>query len=496
MENSNRRVGCWAAFLILLTALAYIPAMRGGYIWDDDFYVTDNPALTSTDGLKSIWTTPGATPQYYPLVFTSLFVEHRLWGLNPLGYHIDNVILHIINALLLWLVLLRLGVPGAFLAGLLFALHPVHVESVAWISERKNVLSGLFYLTSLLAYHRFSVGFGDVPLENRERRWYALTLALFIAGLLSKTVTCTLPAAILLLTWWKRGTVKKSDVLLMLPFFILGLSGAFITATVEKHLVEAQGALWQFSFADRILIAGRALWFYAWKLTWPTALAFSYPQWKIDATNAAAYLYPLAFLAVCGVLWLRRERWGRGALVAVLFFAVTLSPALGFVNYYPMRYSLVADHFQYLASIGLIVLFAALLVLSNKKGFSIGVVLALVCAGLTWRQTHIYKDAETLWRDTIDKNPSSLLANNNLGVVLAKSGRFAEAIPYYQRAVEIDPTAVRALTGLGFLMMRTGNPQEALGYFDRALALAPDFELAQRFRGELLSTERSKSSRR
>jgi protein O-mannosyl-transferase len=133
-----------ALLLVVAVLIAYLPALQGGYIWDDNRYVTENPILPQPDGLAAIWTDPGATIQYYPMVFTTFWLEYRLWGLNPLGYHATNILLHALSALLLWAILRRLAVPGAWLAAALFALHPVHVESVAWVTERKNVLSGLF----------------------------------------------------------------------------------------------------------------------------------------------------------------------------------------------------------------------------------------------------------------------------------------------------------------------------------------------------------------
>ncbi len=343
-----------AFVLVLITLLAYQPVWRAGFIWDDDFYVTNNTPLHTVDGLWGIWFKPGTTIQYYPLVFTSFWAEYHFWGLQPLGYHLVNVLLHALNAILLWRVLQQLKIPGSWWAAAIFALHPVSVESVAWITERKNVLSGFFYLLAVLAYLRFR------PLTDRESaragdwRYYPLVLALFLCALLSKTVTCSLPAVLLLLVWWKNGRVERRDVLATAPLFVLGVASGFMTTWMEKHSVGANGAEWALSFVQRCLVAGRALWFYTGKLFWPRNLTFIYPHWEINAGVWWQYAFPVAALAVLIALWRVRSRIGRGPLVAVLFFAGTLVPALGFFDVFPFRYSYVADHFQYLACIGLI----------------------------------------------------------------------------------------------------------------------------------------------
>ena len=343
-------------FLVAATVLAYQPVWHAGFIWDDDVYVTNNLTLRSVDGLRQIWCKLTATPQYYPLVHTSFWLEYHLWGLNPVGYHVVNVLLHALAAILLWRVLVRLQLPGAWLAAGIFALHPVAVESVAWVTERKNVLAAVFYFAAALAYLRG---------RRRERmaesksgvslRWYFLAFALFVAALLSKTTACSLPAAMLLVIWWKRGRIAGRDVWPLLPFFAAGVALGLVTSWLERTHVGAQGPEWAFSFPERCLIAGRAVWFYAGKLFWPANLTFIYPRWQINTGAWWQWIFPVAALAVVAVLWRLRRRIGRGPLVAVLFFGGTLLPALGFTNVYPMRYSFVADHFQYLASVGLIV---------------------------------------------------------------------------------------------------------------------------------------------
>ncbi|HSW44580.1 MAG TPA: O-GlcNAc transferase, partial [Phycisphaerae bacterium] len=299
-KQKTARRAIWAAglFLVGLTVLAYAPAIHNGYIWDDDYYVTENQTLRSFQGLGRIWCELGAVPQYYPLVHTSYWLEYRLWGLNPVGYHVVNILLHAVCALLAWRVLVLLEVPGAWVAAAVFALHPINVESAAWITERKNVLSGVFYMAAALAYLRYALVPGPAADRRARVRWYVAALAFFIFALFGKTVTGSLPAAILLVLWWKAGRVRPRDVWPLAPFFVAALAMGSLTAWMERQHVGAIGHEWDFSWLDRCLIAGRSLWFYVGKLVWPVDLTFIYPRWRIDASVWWQYLYPAAALAV------------------------------------------------------------------------------------------------------------------------------------------------------------------------------------------------------
>jgi len=494
MKVSQKKLLLWTGLIFLITVAAYIPAMRGGYIWDDDYYVTENPNLSTADGLRRIWFEPKASPQYYPLVHTAFWVEYHLWQLHPFGYHLVNVLLHTANAILLLLVLQYLRVPGAWLAAALFALHPVQVESVAWITERKNVLSGFFYLSSALAYLRFASVTGD-PVDNslssdiisteRSRSWgfYGLSLFLFLCALLSKTVTCTLPPAILLVLWWKQGRIYRRDILALFPFFIAGAVFGLTTVWLEKHHVYAQGEEWALSLVDRFLVAGRALWFYAGKLLWPHPLTFTYPRWQIDSGVWWQYLFPLAAAAVIVILWLLRRRIGKGPFVAVAFFAGTLVPALGFFDVYPMRFSFVADHFQYLASIGLLALAAAMMMAFSGRlgaqqstiGFVLSIAVLFVFGVLVWKQTTIYKDSEKLYRDTISKNPNAWMAHNNLGVFLEEHGDLGKAMAHFAEAIRIKPDYALAHYNMAEALVRQKKFEEAITYNLEALRIKPDY---------------------
>jgi protein O-mannosyl-transferase len=467
-----------AMLLVVLTVLAYIPALSGGFVWDDDAHVTDSPALRTVHGLATIWTEPGAAHQYYPLVHTSFWIEYHLWGLNPFGYHLVNVILQLLNALLVWGLLEELGIPGAWLAAAVFAIHPVHVESVAWISERKNVLSGAFYLSSLLAYLRFCPLGTDPSWEKRRWGFYWVALALFGCAMLSKTVTCTLPLAILLLTWWKRGRTASRDLWPLLPFFAVGMALGLTTVWVETVYAGARGTEWSFTAFDRVLIAGRALWFYAAKLVWPVDLTFVYPRWNIDAGQLWQWLFPVSAALVMAALWRWRTRIGRGPFAAAAFFIITLGPALGFFNVYPMRYSFVADHFQYLASIGLICAMVAAgrtAIRGRPLRMAAAVAVLASLALLTWRQGRIYRSPETLWRDTLAKNPGCWMAHNNLSAVLTEKGELPESIWHCEQALRFNPNSAEPHNSLGLALARQGKLEDAIGQFEQALQIKPDY---------------------
>jgi tetratricopeptide (TPR) repeat protein len=473
----------WALALVLLTVVAYQPAVQGGFIWDDDDYVRDNHNLRSLEGLGRIWFELGATRQYYPAVHTTFWLEYHLWELDTRGYHLVNILLHGLGAVLLWQALRRLAVPGAWAAAAVFALHPVHVESVAWITERKNVLSGVFYLGAAWAYVCWA-------LEGYSRRWlYGLSLVLFIGALLSKTVTCSLPPALMLVLWWKKGRLGLEDWRRLAPFFALGIGLGLLTLWMEKTSVGAWGDEWTLSLAERFVVAGRALWFYAAKLVWPMPLSFVYPRWQLN-TAAWQYLYPLLAAAVIGALWLGRQWLGRGPLAAVLFFVGTLFPALGFFAVYPMRYSYVADHFQYLASVGLIVLAMAAGYrsgLARSMWSNLLIAVAIVVLGVfTWRQAHNYQDLETLWRDTIRKNPQAWLAHNNLGTVVKRQGRLDEALNHYRRAGQLKPDAARIQVNIGDVLAGLRRDDEAYGFYLKALELDPTYLKAYVNMGNLL----------
>ncbi len=471
--RASRRNMALAVVLATATAVAYLPAYRGGFIWDDDDYVAANPLLTDADGWRRIWFEPGATPQYYPLVFSMFRVEHRLWGLNPLGYHAVNVGLHVLAAMTLWGIVSRLGLRGAWLAGLLFALHPVQVESVAWISERKNVLSCFLALLAVLGY------VGCSPFEeawragDRVRRW--LSLAAFAAAMLSKTAICTLPVSLLLLTWWRRGRIGRSDLRATVPWFVVAGALGLVTLWVELYRIGAGRGESPATWADRICVAGRAIWFYLGQVSWPANLAFIYPRWPLPPWRGADLAATAAVVAVTLGLWLLRRRIGRGLPCAWMIFIVTLSPALGLVDVNFFRFSWVADHFAYHAVIPVVVVAASTLACGLARADlwrwparAVAACAPLALGGLTFAQSVHYRDAETLWRHAMARNPESSLPRSGVALALQRRGEWREALSYYEQALLRPPADLVALRNLFDLCMRQGATGEAERILQRA----------------------------
>jgi len=484
-----------AAALIVLTVVTYLPAMRAGWIWDDDYYVTHNLNLRSAGGLHDLWFRLGAVPQYYPVTHTTFWIEYHIWGLRPAGFHIDNILLHAASAVMLWILLLKLRIPGAWVAAAIWAVHPINVESVAWVTERKNVLSGFFYFAAMLAYLRAGLGRRISDLNTEENTapvshplpssrfplLYFLSLLLFAGALLSKSVTASLPAAILVLIWWKRGRIERRDLWPLIPMFVMGLAMSRLTAYMERVYVGAAGTGFGLSWIQRLLIAGRAVWFYAAKIVWPARLTFIYPSWTVDPSVLWQWMFPTAAVALVIALWCARRKIGRGPLAAILFFGGTLVPALGFVNILPMRYSFVADHFQYLAGVGLIALFVS--VTSNQLGRSLGRVLAcIVLVALSIAamvRESAFMNLNALLVDTLEKNPRGSMPNNNYAMLLLNGGKLEEARRHLLTAIASDPHNFEAITNLGAVDEREGNPSAAIKQYEAAIAIEPKYAPAQ-----------------
>jgi tetratricopeptide (TPR) repeat protein len=481
MKNAWKSPATGAALIVLLTLIAYLPALPGGFVWDDASWTTDKtPLLRDVSGLRTMWRQPTALQQYYPLTGTTFWLDYHFWGFRTLPYHVENVLLHACAAFLFWRLLRRLEVPGGWLAAAIFALHPVMVESAAWITERKNVLSLVLYLGALLAYGRFASFWKDN--DNSPPRWraYVFALLLTLAALLAKTTAVSLPAVILLIGWWKRGRIRwRADVLPTLPFFALAIGMSLVTAWLEKNHLNAQGPEWAISFPQRCLIAGRALWFYTGKLLWPVNLCFIYPRWQPDTRSISQWLYPITATGTLVALWLARRNIGRGPAAAAFFFVGTVFPLLGFINSYGMRYSFVWDHWTYLSSLGLIALAAALLARAADRLqarvalYGCAAVILPVLMILTWRQCRTYADMETLWRDTLARNPTAWMAHTNLGLVLLGQGKTTEALAEWEQAVRINPDNIEGHNNFAAALARAGRLQEAVEQCNQVLRLTP-----------------------
>jgi tetratricopeptide (TPR) repeat protein len=471
-----------AAFALLLgvTLLAYFPVWDGGPLWDDDAHLTSE-GLRGASGLWRIWFDLGATQQYYPLVHSTFWLLDRLWGTaNTVPYHLLNITLHATSAWLLMRILQALGVPGALLASLIFALHPVHVESVAWMTELKNTLSGVWYFTAALLYLRFE--------RTRSAPAYAMALGAFLLGLASKTVVASLPAALLVVLWWRRGRLSMGDVRPLLPFFVLGTAGGLLTAWVERHYIGAVGAAFDLSPLERILLASRAAWFYLSTLAWPADLMFIYPRWEISSADPVAYVYLAGALAVLFGGWMLRHRT-RAPLAVALLFGGTLVPALGFVNVFPFRYSFVADHFQYLATAAPIALLAAVVIArlpASLPQAAPAAVLSLVLGALTWQHSAHFTSAETLYRETLARNPRCWLCHNNLATILVERGELDAAMAHVTSSLDINLANEEAHNNRGVLLRRMGRREDALPHLEQAVRLSPNYVDARRNLGVAL----------
>jgi tetratricopeptide (TPR) repeat protein len=459
--------------LLVVTAAAYYPAWNGGVLWDDEAHLTA-PALRSLHGLWRIWFEVGATQQYYPLSHSAFWSFYQLWGLDTFGYHAANILLHSASAYLFAAVLNRLQVPGAFLAATIFALHPVQVESVAWMTELKNTLSTTFYLGAGLSYLGFQ--------ETGRRRSYVAALMLFAAAVLTKTVTASLPGALLVVTWWRRGRVERADLLPLLPFFAAGAAGGLMTAWFERTVLSAGGVEYALSGSQRVLLAGRAVWFYLRTLLWPSNLTFIYPRWQIDPASLRDWLYPVALVIALTCAWYYRRR-DRTPLAVLLLYCGTLFPALGFVNVYPFRYSFVADHFQYLATLPMIAAIAAAMILASQRALRTPMqpelvltpLLGLVLGCLTFQQSRDYRDAETLMRATLARNPACWLCYNNLATprLYGSDQELAEAVTLLGHALRLNPNSAEAHNNMGGALQRQGRFEDALQEHEQALRLNP-----------------------
>jgi tetratricopeptide (TPR) repeat protein len=476
-----RRDWIWGLILILAVLLTYAPVWQAGFIWDDDAHLTANPCIVGPLGLKEIWTTSAA--DICPLTITTFWVEHALWGLGPLPYHLVNVLLQGACAVLLWRVLRSLRVQGAWLGAALWALHPVAVESVAWITEMKNTESGLFFLLSILFFVRW---LRAKYLDGRTgESWnYALTLLFAALAMASKSSTVILPFVLCLCAWWMEGRWHWRNLMSVVPIFLMSIAASALSIWTQS-LALATGVTdpqWVRTWPERLATAGDTVWFYLGKLLWPHPLITIYPRWQIDAGQWVSYLPLLAAIVILAIFWLKRELWSRACFFAFAYFMAALLPVLGLINNPIFRFSLVFDHLQYLASIGPLALAGTGLVRFSdfvipKKPW----LQSTLCAGLllilgmaSWQRIWVYQSQETLWTDTLAKNPNTWLGHCNLGVVLFQKGQVDDAVAQYQKALEINPNYVAAHYNLGNALFQKGQLDQALAQYQKAIEINPN----------------------
>lgn len=470
--------------LIGAIAAAYLVSLRGDFLWDDNLHITENPTIIGPLGLQEIWTT--ARAHYFPLVLTNFWTQHALWGLEPFGYRVVTLAFHLVAAVLLWRVLLRLRVPGAWLGAALWALHPVQVESVAWICELKNTQSAAFFLAATLYWLRWlelsaPVGPGistspRITGKPMEARVYIAALAFAVLAILSKPSTVMLPVALGLCAWWLRGRIEWRTAFRLVPFFALSALAAGWTIWEQKYNSGAMGEAWSQTIPERLAIAGRVIWFYLGKLIWPEPLIFIYPRWEIRGTDPLVYLGLIAAVVTAIVLWRGRNGRLRPLFFAGVYFVALLFPVLGFFSVYFFRYSFVGDHFQYLASMGPLALAgAALTRLPRRLPVIIGAAVTLALGLATARHTRVFLGNEALWRHTVAHNPAAVMAWLNLADHLAQSGRHEESIATFRHALSLKPDDPYGWNDLACVLVLVGQPGEAVPAFERALALKPAF---------------------
>ena len=479
----------WGLILLLAIVLAYLPVWWAGYIWDDDKMLTANPVIVGPLGLKEIWTTSAAN--FYPLVLTTLWVEHALWGLQPLPYHLANVLMHGACAIVLWRVLRSLTVPDAWLGTALWALHPMQVETVAWVTELKNTQSCLFYLLSI---HFFVECLkNSSPKGKSAGRWsYAVMLLSAALAMASKSSTVILPLVLCLCAWWIEGRWNWRTFAKTLPVFLISIADSLLSMRMLRG--EIDDPIWIRSWPEKLATAGDVIWFYLGKLSWPHPLVPVYSRWKIDADDWTSYLPLLAVIIVLFVLWLKRGTWSRPVFFAFAYFIVALLPVLGLVNFGYMGYSFVADHFQYLASMGPLALAGALIargtafIFAGRPGLQAipAAGILSVFAFLTWQQCRVYQNARTLWTYTLSWNSECWAAYYNLGLFLFENGQVDDAITHYEKALEIQPNFWKAHNNLGDALLQKGQVEEAMSHFRRALELHPSLGEAQNNIGNAL----------
>lgn len=486
--------------LIVVAFLAYGPALSGSMIWDDNVLIGENLLVKASNGLYRMWFTTDAV-DYWPMTNSSFWIEWRLWGAAPTGYHVTNLILHLASSVMIWAVLRQLSIPGAALAACLFALHPVNVESVAWISQRKNTLSMIFFVASIYCY-----------LRNDSGRWYWLSLAAFVLAMLSKGSVAMLPALLLLLIWWRRGTLTRADVIRTAPFFVVAVGLTLVNIWFQSR--GGGGVIRDVTLLERVLGAAAVVWFYLYKALLPVNLIFIYPQWDIRATDPRWWAPLVAAIVTTGLLtWQWRRPVARALLVAWLCFGLGLLPVLGLTDVYFMKFSLVADHYQYFALIAVVAAVAASIAWARRRAPRVadGVAVALLVAFSigTWQQSRMYADAQTIYRVTIERNPGAWLARNNLalmymrgpapdlsvaveqlraaaatnpvdasvrnnlGTALFQLGQLDEAATQHREATRLNPTYVNAYANLGADLLRLGRPGDAAEAFRQVLRLDP-----------------------
>jgi tetratricopeptide (TPR) repeat protein len=481
----SRQDWAWAAVLVIGVLASYLPVWRAGFVWDDFVTLLHNTSITDPNGLKAIWSSNAA--DICPLALTTFYFEHALWGFAPRPYHVVNVVQHAASAVVLWRVLRHLAVPGAWLGAALWAVHPVAVESVAWVVELKNTQSGLFFLLAVLFFLKW---LKKEPVPGALPALVLMLVCAFLA-MASKSSTVVLPVVLCLCAWWAQGRLEKRVLLWVMPVFFLSAAASAVSLWTQHHALQDGDAYWVRTVPQRVAGAGDAVWFYLGKLVWPHPVITNYARWHIDAGAATAYLPGLAVIVALALFWVKAAGWARPWFMAFTYYVVALLPALGLFDNIIFRYSLVFDHLQYLASMGPLALAGAGLhevsrwIGPPRARVAAAVVLVLL-ATLSWQRARTFHSDSTLWTATLLVNPNSWAGDNNLGCDAFYDGRNDEAIVFFQKAIALNPHYPDPYRNLGAALIKEGRVQEAIAAFRETARLSPNDSMAHLDLGKAL----------
>ncbi len=490
-HSSHSRPARWeflclqGALIVLACVWIYTPVYHGEWLWDDDYLITANPAMRSVDGLWRLWFAP-STADFLPLTLSSLWIQWQFFGMDPTGYHIVSILLHALGACLLWMLLVRTKIPGAWLGAMLFAVHPLCAESVSWVAEQKNTFSLPFFLLAAFFYVTFD--------QRESRKYYFLALLAFLAAMLSKSSVVMFPFLILLYVWWQRGAISLRDLVRSAPFFLVSLALGSVTLLFQLHRAIGNEPIPIGGFDSRLAIAGMSTLFYLSKIFWPFGLLPIYPQWDANPPQPLQLAAWIPLLAVGVLFWMKRKSWGRHAMMAFGFYFITLLPVLGFVAMSYMRVGWVSDHFVYIPMIGILALIASICAhLSTKlrpilrNAAWLGIAAAL---GGLLVQSHnyaaIWANEDVLWLHTLKYNESCWQAHNRYGSREFNRGNHTIALAHFERATALRPDLAETQNNLGSGLLAAKNTKAAIHRFREALRLSPDIIAIQANLGRAL----------
>jgi protein O-mannosyl-transferase len=480
-----------AGIIVLAVLWIYAPVYHGDWLWDDDQLLTTNATVQSKSlaGLTKLWLDPDGA-DYFPLSYSFLWAQWPFFGLQSTGYHVTSILLHALSALLVWALFAQLRIPAAFLGGLLFAIHPVCVESVSWVSEIKNTLSMPFFLLSCICWVMQDDAAESAPVRSRTGLLYLMSVVFFLVAMFAKTSMVALPVVLLVHAWWKRGRITQDDLTKTAPFFLISLLLGLITIyyqhgrAIGTEKMPVESLFTPAGFLQRTAVVGMAIFFYLSKVIAPVGLLPIYPRW--EAPQAWQFLaWPAMFAAIP---WIRenvgtavRPGWGRHVAFGLGFFLLMVAPVLGFVTISYMRITWVADHFIYLPMLGVI----ALLVGGagawydssdeQRRPWLIGGA-ATMFAVLAF-SAHVYamawRDEDALWSHTLRTNESAWQAHNRLGARKFARNDVEGAHYHFTRSTALRPDLGETHNNLGTTLSRKGQLDEAIKEFAEARRLTP-----------------------